>query len=207
MAGPDPIKIDSDRLLLCEGKTIKLVLGPLCGGFEIQGFQPLDFGSKDNFRNFLEDVSLLPGFAEKVKTVAIIRDAETNAAAMFKSTCEALSSFGLPFPRAPGEITDGPPAVGIFIVPDNKADGMIETLCLRSVDNDPAFPCLDQFFECVKGRLKELPSNMHKARAQTFLATRKEVDYHVGRAADNGVWPFDHEAFAEVRDFLAKLAN
>ena len=170
----DPVRIDSDRLLLCEGKTIVLVLGPCCRQFEIQGFQPLDFGSKDNFHNFLRDVSLLPGFAQRVKTIAIVRDAENNAGGAFANSREALVQVGLPAPSTPGQIVNGPPRVGVFVLPDNKADGMIETLCVRSIDNDPAFECLDIFFKCVKERVGSLPSNLHKARAQAFLTTRRE---------------------------------
>jgi len=206
MATPDPIKIDSDRLLLCEGKATLLVLGPLCRHFEIRGFQPIDFGSKDNFRKFMEDVTLLPGFASRVQTVGIVRDAETSSAAAFTAVREALAALSIPAPSAPGEIVAGPPRVGVFILPDNTGDGMIETLCVRSVEEDPAFACLNIFFECVRERLGSLPSNIHKARAQAFLATRREVEYHVGRAADRGVWNFRHDVFEPLVTFLRGLA-
>src|SRR5690349_952034 len=99
----DPIKIDSDRLLLCEGKTTRLVLGPLCRHFEIQGFQPLDFKGKDNFRDFLEDIKLLPGFTG-VKAIAIVRDAENDANAAFASVRNSLIQAELPTPEQAGGI-------------------------------------------------------------------------------------------------------
>ena len=202
----DPVKISSDRLLLCEGKTTLLVLGPFCRKLDIQGFQPLDFGSKDNFGNFLKDVAILPGFAAQVHTIAIVRDAENDAAAAFASVRQSLADVGLPMPNTPGEVAGDGRRVGVFIVPDNTASGMIETLCMRSVASDPAFSCIDQFFECVVQRVDVHPTNMHKARAQAFLATRQNVDYHVGRAADAGIWNFEHEAFAPLEQFLRKLA-
>ncbi|HKP05120.1 MAG TPA: DUF3226 domain-containing protein [Chthoniobacterales bacterium] len=203
----DPINISSERLLLCEGKTTLLVLGPFCRKMDIQGFQPLDFGSKDNFGNFLKDVTILPGFEAQVHTLAVVRDAEHDAAAAFASVRHALIEVGLPAPNAPGEVAGDDRRVGVFIVPDNADSGMIETLCLRSVASDPAFSCLDEFFECVFQRVGMPPSNMHKARAQAFLATRQKVDYHVGRAADAGVWNFEHEAFAPLEKFLRGLAG
>jgi uncharacterized protein DUF3226 len=206
MPAGDPIKIDSDRLLLCEGKTTLLVLGPLCRHFGIQGFQFFDFGSKDNFRNFLRDIRILPGFAARVHTVGVVRDGESDANAAFESVRAALAEAAFPVPDAPGAIVHNELQVGVFIVPDNENSGMVETLCMRSVEADPAFGCVDDFFECVNSRVGAVPANMHKARAQTFLATRREVDYHVGRAADNGVWNFEHEAFAKLTGFLKQLA-
>lgn len=202
----DPINIGSDRLLLCEGKTTLLVLGPFCRKLGIQGFQPLDFGSKDNFGNFIQDVTILPGFESQVHTVAVVRDAEDDAMAAFASVRQALLAAHLPTPHAPGEIAQDGRRVGVFIMPDNETPGMIETLCMSSVDSDPAFPCIQQFFDCVVDHMGEPPANMHKARAQAFLATRHDVDYHVGRAADAGVWNFNHVAFAPLENFLRRLA-
>jgi hypothetical protein len=203
----DPISLGSDRLLLCEGKSTILVLGPLGRRHEIQGFQPLDFGSKDNFENFLRDVVLLPGFATQVHTIGVVRDAETDAKAAFASVRNALLTLDLPAPDAPGQIAKGNKRVGVFIMPDNMEPGMIETLCMQSVDADPAFVCIDQFFKCLDEHMPNGPSNRDKARAQAFLATRRDVDYHIGRAADRGVWNLDHEAFVPLVDFLRELAN
>lgn len=175
----DPIKIDSDRLLLCEGKTTLLVLGPLCRSFEIQGFQPINFGSKDDFRSFLEDIKVLPGFADRVRSIAVVRDAETDPDATFRSARDSLLAAGLPAPEAPGSLTVNQPRVGLFLVPDNASPGMIETLCMRSIASDPAVECVEQFFACIETRLRDGPSNMHKAQAQAFLATRPQLDYHV----------------------------
>lgn len=205
--GKDPIKIDSDRLLLCEGKTTGLVLGPLGRHFEIQGFQPFDFGSKDNFGNFLEDLKVLPGFETRVRTLAIVRDAEDDAVGAFASVRTSLLASNLPAPEAGGKIAIGPLRVGVFIVPDNASPGMIETLCMQSVEDDPAFGCVVSLFECVLRQTGELPTNLHKARAQAFLATRTKVDYHVGRAADEGVWNFKHQVFAPLVEFLKTLAE
>jgi hypothetical protein len=200
----DPIKIELDRLLLCEGKTTRLVLGPLCRHFEIQGFQPFDFGSKDNFGNFLEDIKVLPGFAG-VKAIAVVRDAEDDANAAFASVRNSLLEANLPVPEKAGGIAPESPHVGVFLVPDNTSPGMIETLCMLSVGADPAFSCVEKFFACVSERATAHPTNLHKAHAQAFLATRPKVEYHVGRAADDGVWDFNHAAFAPLVQFLRQL--
>jgi hypothetical protein len=203
----DPIKIDSERLLLCEGKTTNLVLGPLLRRYEIRGFQPIDFGSKDHFSDFIQDLRLVPGFSVGVKSIAIVRDAETEAPNAFASVRRSLLAAGLPSPDAAGKTVDGPPQVGVFIVPDNASPGMIETLCMQSVEDDPAVGCVREFFDCVADRAGRRPANIHKARAQAFLATLETVDYHVGRAADRGSWNFDHRAFGPLIEFLRRLAG
>src|SRR5438874_1055806 len=113
MAMRDPIKIDSERLLLCEGKTTLLVLGPLGRHFNIQGFQPIDFGGKDDFGNFLRDIKILPGFESRVSTLAIVRDAETNVNSAFDSVRNELHAAGLPVPEAAGGIVHNGLRVGV----------------------------------------------------------------------------------------------
>src|SRR5438874_433342 len=122
----DPVKIGSSRLLLCEGKSTLLIIGPLGRKYEIQGFQPFDFGSKDNFGNFLRDVTLLPGFVDQVHTLAIVRDAEKDVGGAFMSVCDALRALKLPTPTVPGDIVSDGVRVGVFILPDNTESGMIE---------------------------------------------------------------------------------
>jgi hypothetical protein len=129
------------------------------------------------------------------------------AYAAFAAVSEALTSTGLPSPVSPAEISTGGLRVGVFIVPDNVSVGMIETLCMRSVDADPAFPCVDQFFSCVDECSGRRPLNIDKARAQAFLATQARIDYHVGRAADDGVWNFEHAAFEPLVRFLRELGE
>ena len=62
---------------------------------------------------------------------------------------------------------------------------MIETLCLRSVENDPAMPCVEAFFRCLEERGHPLPSNLEKARTHAFLSTRTKPDLPMWTAALN----------------------
>ncbi len=206
----DPQKIDRERLLLCEGKATRLVLGPLLRCFKIQGFQPFDFGGKDDLKSFLADLKVLPGFSTRVRTIAIVRDAEELAAGALRNVQDALRANGLPVPEQAGStgIISGPPRVGVFLMPDNQTEGMLETLCMRSVSDDPASACVEEFFRCVNERVPNPPRHLqiHKARAQAFLATRETVECHVGRAADDGVWNFHHAAFAPLTGFLRAMA-
>jgi len=210
----EPLQIASDLLLLHEGAADLKVLGALMRRGGIAGYQPFGMGGQSNLRALLKGLVLaphfrspVPVFGHPVRGLAIILDAETDAEATFQKVRAALTSAGLPAPDRAGEIARGPLKVGVFIVPDNRSPGMIETLCLESVRDDSAWPCLDVFFSCVRERGGVLPENLDKARAQAFLATRKDPALPVGLAADEGYWRFEHQAFQELTTFLRSIAE
>ncbi len=89
-------------------------------------------------------------------------------------------------------------------MPDNKREGMLEDLCLESVQDDDAFPCLGQYFDCLKTQGK-VPKSLPKARIHAWLASQEEPDRRLGEAAQKGYWPFDHEAFKPITEFIKML--
>lgn len=213
-ASSDPREIGSDLLFIHEGQGADLhVMGELCRREGIQGFQFLSLNGHSKLRGFLKALarsphfrSPVPGYSTPVRAMAIVLDAEGDAAAAFAKVADALASAGLPAPAAAGQVTAGVLKVGVFLVPDNVSPGMIETLCLRSVAADPAWECLDVFFRCVESNGGTLPANIDKARAQAFLSTRPQPDLPVGLAALEGYWDFAHETFKPLIDFLRRLA-
>jgi hypothetical protein len=214
MANRDPLQIRSDLLLLHEGTADLKVLGALLRHANIQGFQPIEVGGHSKLRALLKALVLtphfknpVPGFDHPVRAVAIVLDAEANAAATFQSVCSALTAAELPIPAAPGEITPDTLKIGVFLVPDNHSPGKIETLCLESVRDDPAWECLDVFFTCFGKRGGILPTNIEKARAQAFLATRAIPALPVGLAADEGYWKFENAAFQNLTTFLRRITE
>ena len=214
MATGDPIQIGSDLLLVHEGKGDLNVLGALMRHAGIEGFQTLPLNGQQKIRGFFKALgasphfkAAVPDYGHPVRSLAIVLDAEQDVTATFRRVCDALSSAGLPAPAALGESSAGSPRVGVFLVPDNQSAGKIETLCLRSVEDDPAWSCLDVFFDCVRQRGGALPENIDKARAQAFLSTRPQPDRSVGHAALEGYWRFESPAFASLIAFLRELAT
>ena len=122
----------------------------------------------------------------------------------FKSVCSALNKAKLPEPDQIEEFAGSNPKVGVLVLPDNSTSGMLESLCLRSVENDPVMRCIDEYFSCVD-RVDSLPKNMPKAKVQAFLASRSEHVVHLGLAAYKGHWPWEHSAFDHVKKFLRNL--
>lgn len=214
MAKRDPLQIGSDLILLHEGTADLKVLGALMRHATIEGYQPIEVGGHSKLRALLKALVLtphfkspVPGFEHPVRAVAVVLDAETDASATFQSVRDALIAAGLPVPGASGGIAEGSLKVGVFLVPDNQSAGKIETLCLESVRDDPAWSCLDVFFSCVSERGGVMPENIDKARAQAFLATRANPALPVGLAAEEGYWRFDTAAFQSLVTFLRAVAD
>jgi hypothetical protein len=111
----------------------------------------------------------------------------------------------LPVPKKPLEITNTQPRVSVFILPDSKTKGMLETICISSVKEDPAIECVNAYIKCLKDELKAPPKNIEKARMQAFLASRKKVPRMLGLAAKQNVWPWDSPVFENVKNFLNSL--
>ena len=67
--------------------------------------------------------------------------------------------------------------------------------------------CVEGYIKCLKDNDCLLCNNVSKARVHTFLASQPDPEWRLGEAACAGCWDFDHEAFAQLRDFLAALVS
>ena len=200
-----PTRIKKSIQLLVEGKDQRDFFETFIRRVELHNeLQVQDFGGVNELRGFLRALVDSPGF-ETVVSLGIVRDAEQSATGARQSVTDSLRNAGLPVP-GDSEGRRGNPAVHMLILPgDGEERGMLETLLCRSVAGEPVNGCIDDFFDCV-GSVPDLNiSRPDKARAQAYLATRPEPQVSVGVAAQKGYWPLDHEAFAEVRDFLTVL--
>ena len=193
-----PLPVTLSKLLLVEGATpmhfFEALLREL--GFQDQ-VEIHDFGGVQDLKEALRAVAATSEFRLRVKSLGVIRDAETDATAARQSVDDALAAAGLP----EGVQTS------VFILPDNEREGMIETLCVDSIRQDPVFSCVKQFFDCVARQGVELPSPPRDAKnyAQAYLATRKAVQLFPGLAAYRGYWPWDSPVFHDLKECLKAL--
>src|SRR3954466_13523516 len=118
----------------------------------------MPIGGKTLLQRNLAGLILDPDFAAVV-SLGVVRDADQTmpgqvtpaADQAYQSVCGSLRHVKLPCPAAHGQFADGPPRVGVFVVPDGIDDGMLETLCLRSASTSAGFPCVDAYFQCLQG--------------------------------------------------------
>lgn len=201
-----PVPITLEKLLLVEGATPMHLFEALLRHLGLSGQVEIrDFRGVGDFRTFVRDLAKTAEFQTLVRSVGVIRDAEQDTAAARQSVTDALAAAGLTPAGTPGVRTS------IFILPDNANPGMIETLCMQAVKQEPnlaaAGGCVDEFFLCLQRSGVAVPTDNRfaKHQAQAFLATRPEVQLFPGVAAYRGYWPWDSPAFDPLKQFLRSL--
>ena len=198
-------RIEEPIQLLVEGKDQLNFFEAFIRRVELQShMQVRNFGGVNQLRSFLLALVDSPEF-ETVVSVGIVRDAEDCAESARQSVTDSLRNAGLP---APGDALgrDDGPTVQILVLPGAGSEaGMLETLLCRSFADKPVNDCINGFLDCADALPDVDIRRPDKARAQAYLATRPEPHVSVGVAAQKGYWPLDHDAFVEVRKFLAGL--
>lgn len=199
-----PLKILKPKLLIVEGRDEECFFCALIGHLGINDVQVAGIGGKDQIRINLKGLIKNPDFA-KVESLGIVRDADTDPEAAFKSVRKSLNDSGLPSPGKPLSAVKGPPKVNVMIIPSHKRQGALEELCLEAITDDPAMTCVDQYFNCLGRQNIDSPKGLSKARVRVFLSSRENPTLPLGISAQKGYWPLDSKAFASIRKFLQSL--
>lgn len=180
-------KIEKNKLLLVEGKDEETFFKVLLQEHEINDVQIIPTAGRDQLNNsYLMALQETSGFDELI-SLAIIQDADENADTRFQSICDHLRNSHLNFPDQVSTFTSQGQnlRIGIFIIPDGKNKGMLESLCLSTVikDNETMTRCFNDFTDCLKpisglnnGFPK--PKNIHKAHLRAFLSTMERTHLH-----------------------------
>lgn len=202
---PEYKEIIKTKQLLVDGDDADYFFRALFKKIDITEIQIQNYGGNDELKGFLIQFAKARGFQEKVESIGIIRDAEKSAKSAFQSVSSAVTKAGFSAPKKPLEQTKTQPCISVYILPDSKSKGMLETICNQSVEKDPAMLCVDTYLKCLKEKLTLLPRNIEKARLQVFLASRKKVPRKLGVAAMQNVWPWDSPVFENIKNFLETL--
>lgn len=200
-----PYEPHSAKLVLVEGREEVGLFEALCKHLGLDGIELIDYGGKNRLPAFLKALVLGPRFRKLVTTLAITRDADDNARNAFRSVVGAAKHAGLHPPLEPGKVGRERPKIHVLILPDGTKPGMLEDVCMESVREHAAMPCVDGLFECLQEVGEPLPGNMSKARVYAYLATRPEPGRRIGETAGSGTWPFDSSAFKPIRELMLSL--
>jgi len=199
----DRLRITQPKQLLVEGKSDMVFFCRLLQEININDMEVKFFNGKNNLRTYLGTFIGLPDF-QSIISLGIIRDADDSSQAAFQSVCGALHHYALPTPQQPESVTVTQPRVGIFVMPGGGRNGNIERLCVESVTDDAAMPCVDSYIECLNNA-NTLHSNEWKGRCFAFIASRGEPEAKLGEAANKNYWPWDNQAYDQLKTFLYAL--
>ena len=203
-----PSEIKENSLLLVEGKDECNFFKSLLKTMKIDSIEIKDVGGKEQFADRISSVKNIRGFS-KVTKLGFVRDAEDNyAKSSFDSVCHYLNLNGIVAPKNIGKVENiGKYKIGIFIMPNNKDKGMLESLCLQSIKNEHCYKEMEAYIECLKEFYKNSKKtfNIDKAKSQVYLASKVPIQNSLGLGALNGHWDFESSSFYEIKTFLNNL--
>lgn len=211
-AGPDVSwTVQRPRLLLVEGvdeaRFFSALLRKTGGERRVQ---VLALGGKDALRRNLRILDKeLAQSRIACRSLGVVRDADDDAARSLRSVRDALRDHGWEPPARAGAVAGDAPRVGIFVLPDGRSRGALETLCRRAVEDSVPGQCAEQFLDCLRKAGHEETSrstDADKAFVHAYLASGRNPVARVGEAADQGRWDFGHPAFAPLVEFLSRLS-
>ncbi len=198
------LRIVEAKLLIVEGKDDEEFFKALLKKLQIKDIQVAGIGGKTMLRGQLKALAIDSQFPAVI-SMGIIRDADSSPQKAFKSVKDALVAAGIPSPNQHLRFIQGPPRVGIMILPSLKQKGALEDVCLQAISDDPAKDCIEQFFECIGQKRLPVARELSKAKVRVFLSSREDPTLSLGIAAQKGYWPLDDNAFKTVRKFLQAL--
>lgn len=203
-----PQSISQKKLLAVEGKDDVEFFEALLKDMKIGECEIREVGGKDQFKNKIPALVKVPGFSN-VQRLGIIRDADKNPSAAFDSIVnilkkEKLNGKSLVGPKKINQFGRGIIKIGIYLMPGKSQLGMLEDLCLKTVENQPAMKCVDFFVECAS-KLKKKPRNLSKTKVQTYLAAMPEIVNSLGIGAKKGYWNFGSSELNDLKSFLEKM--
>lgn len=205
------ITLEKRNLLLVEGKDeinfFEKLLKKL--GF-IDQIQVIEIGGVERMSGMLAALTLMPNF-ESVRSIGIVRDADDSVAGAEQSVRSILTQLNLPETTNHNSFTQGDLLdlkIGVFIMPGEDVDGtMLEDLCLKTVENQPYLPLIENYLSELEEVGLQLPSNKAKAKVQIYLASQKRIVHSLGLGAQRGYWDFEHICLEDLKVFLHELVG
>lgn len=214
------IKISASKpyLILCEGVDAYYFLMWLLDYLKQQenvfdNFWIYDFGGITQLKPYLRTIARVDGFKDTVKSICIIRDAETNADGASQSIQESLRDLGLAIPDKPCNWVEGSEkypdiSVGYVLFPaicENPVNGTLENLCLKILAGENAPKLLGHVTDMLKEYKENLP-RIHKNYLHSYFSlTDHFVSLKVGEAAKSKAFDFERLEIVALKDFLKKV--
>ena len=188
--------IQKPVVVAVEGIDDRLLLDYLCHNWVLSNIQFISLSETPSFDNVSAIINM-PGFHQTVKAFGIIRDADERYQSAKDSVEDILRRLALPIKTS------------YFIFPDNKNNGMLETLLMQvsSTDVDRT-QCVDGFITCLTNKSIRIPNHRKdKAKIYAYLSAFDEPGKRIGEAASGGYWDHTNKVFNNLKQFLSDLAK
>jgi hypothetical protein len=214
--------IEKERLLLVEGDGDREFFKCLLNHIGIYNIQVAYFGGKDSLTSkngFIDELSvaLLSRSTVDIKVVGIILDADSS---QVNSRIDKVNTFidkinsrkikNMSFDKIKkcGEFSKTKTKIGTFIMPDCQSQGMLETLCIRSLNTEPILNCINNYISCVEGILGNL-EKIDKRKVQIYIAAKTKdcEEKNIGHAINSNMFDLSHNVFDNIKIFLKRMSE
>jgi hypothetical protein len=195
---------DRPRLILVEGADDQAIIAAMIRHEGLEDYHVHDMRGNTSWSSRLQAVMLEPTFSMNVRSLGLIKDADSNPGAAWDSCIGVLGNCNLPIPRAAAILAEGVPSVAIMIVPSISRPGAIEDLCMSSFD-EARLACVDGYFACLGD--PQYARTGSKGHVQAYLAGLPTAPRDLKVAADRGTLNMASSAFDELRAFVRTLAT
>ena len=202
---------DAPKVLLAEGDNDCHVIAALCKNYSLPDSFGLNACGSDDLV-FKKLGALLN--TENKETIGVVLDADNpDFAAKWHKFQTTLDKVGIHClddqPNENGTIipaTDDHPKIGIWLMPDNRIDGMLEDFCMTMAEPS----AIDFAQESVsmaqeKGLTSFIVNHHSKAVVHTYLAWQNEPGRPLGQAITAKVLDPSHPLAKTFVDWLKKL--
>lgn len=205
-----PLERKHATMILCEGSDEELVVKAILADMGFHGAADVwRCDGQGDIATRLAAALKAPG--PTIRRVAIVRDAEDNAADRTKATSDALRKNGLPAPSTSLRVASNEgKRAGFIVVPTGAEAGSLETTCLAAVRFPTVLACVDSMFRCAdaaESRTQFNPPTREKARCGAYLAALATTRFYhrcgLGTVADH--FDLRHQTFQPLRSFLSEL--
>lgn len=173
-------------VLIVEGQDDQAVIELLLRHLNLDRVDVINAEGKDKIRGLVKALGSAEGF-DRVVRLAIVRDADSDPDAARRSCEDCLAATRKPSVS--------------FLLPGD-GPGMLEDLCLRTLQGRKDLRCVDEFVACMKeaGVTVRNESKFRMRGLLTALDDGKNRD--TSWAAGVGLLDPSHPAFANLRQFL-----
>jgi hypothetical protein len=224
MMAKQALKEDCPHVIVCEGRDaenylIWLLQALIVNDKAFDLFQVIDAGGIGDLSRYVAVIPELPNFS-LIKTLTVMRDAETNAIDSERSVRNLLKKhrFAVPSsactPCRPCPCDDERRVItGYALFPrfgKEAEDGTLEDLCLETLAKEDAegrLRIVDGAISQVGEKFRELKCT-HKNRLHTYLSLTNEfVTKKLGESARAGAFDFQAPALEPLKNFLRSMMD
>lgn len=216
-------RIVKKHLIFCEGVDEKFFLIHYLNSKEMQDdpffaeeIQIIDFGGNEELETKLKTLALSSGFTS-VKSLLVIRDAETDGNRAITQIQTSLKNTGFPVPNGPGEWQveeNVKQKIAFLLFPtcdESVKNGTLEDLCLsilKQPDGSDMLKEIQMFFLSLTEKYQREFPHEHKAKLHTYFSiTDKFVGMKIGEAAKANAFDWNSEKLRFLKNFLLSMKD